>query len=116
MRQTDAAAVAGGGIEIEPKCLAHCQLDPALPKAADPELRTLQVGDDADRAPERRLDVADRPVAFGVLLVRAVGEVQTEGVRARLVQRAHPLRSRAGRAEGRQDLGGTITVHGGAIG
>ena len=55
-------------------------------------------------------------VALGVLLVRAVGEVQAEGVRARLVQRAHPLRSRAGRAEGRQDLGGSITVHGSATG
>ena len=116
MRQTDAAAVAGGGVEIQPKRLARCQIDPALPEAANPQLGALQVGDDGDRTPERRLDVADRAVTLGVLLVRAVGEVQAEGVRARLVQRAHPLGPRAGRAEGRQDLGGTITVHGGAIG
>ena len=114
--QADMAGVARGRIEVEPKRLPDRQLDPTLPEAAEPELGPLQVGDDGDRPPDGFLHGADRPVALGVLLVAAVGEVEAERVGARLVQGAHALGPGARRAEGRQDLGGTVTVHGGAIG
>ena len=98
--QADMAGIARGRIEIEPKRLADRQLDPTLPEAADSELGPLQVGDDSDRPPGGLFHDADRPVALGVLLVAAVGEVEAERVRTRFVQGAHRARARSSPGRG----------------
>src|SRR3546814_8941547 len=68
--------------------------------------------EDADRPVDLPLQGADCPVHAGVILVRAVAEVQAEGVRARQEQAFQRVRRRAGRSDGGDDLRTAVTTHG----
>ncbi len=59
MRQEDALRVAGALVRIENEAAALLQHRGIAAEGADPELRPLQVGEDADRPPGARLDLAD---------------------------------------------------------
>src|SRR5438128_53784 len=58
-------------------------------QVSDPELRSLQVGDQRERAPDCLLYPADEPCALGVLLAAAVGQVEPRGIHPGLDERAH---------------------------
>ena len=73
-----------------------------LGEVADAELRPLQVGDQRDRPAELAPRLADAARALGVLLVRAVREVEPRGVHARGDERAQLL-GRVGRRPERGD-------------
>ena len=49
MRQIDALRVSGRRVEVEPERLPRLQMHPPAAEAADPQLRSLHVGQDADR-------------------------------------------------------------------
>ena len=59
MRQRRAPCVAGRRIEVEAKAAAGGDLGPAGGEVAEPELRPLQVGEDADRPAGIGLDLPD---------------------------------------------------------
>ncbi len=68
-------AVGRGLLGADPDLVAGVE-DDRLLELADAELRALQVGDQRDRAPDLGRDLAHEPGALGVLLVRAVREVE----------------------------------------
>ena len=82
-----------------------CREDPRPFELADPELRPLEVGDQRERAPELGLHHSRERRARGVLLVRAVREVQPDRVHPGLGEGPqHLVRARA-RPDRRHDLG-----------
>src|SRR3546814_1392923 len=84
--QRDGGASAFVPRSHEAEGLARLDHDLAVADGPDPDLRALQVLEDADRPVDLPLQGADCPVHAGVILVRAVAEVQAEGVRARQEQ------------------------------
>ena len=104
MRQADPGRVALGRIEVEAEARALGEQHRAGGEGAAAQLRPLQVGEDADRPAELRLDLADQRVPAGDVLVGAVAHVEAEDVRAGEEQAADHLVAVGGRAEGRDDL------------
>ena len=94
MRQVDAQALARRRIEVELEWLAGLQMHPPAAKPPDAQLGSLHIGQDADRAVEPVLQLADHREAGGVVLVRAVAEIEPEHVGAGLEQRASAPRAR----------------------
>ena len=111
MRQRRTVPVAGLAIEIEAKAVAGGELDPALGEAAEAQLWSLQIGQNADRPARRALNRPDRLEASSVILVRTVAEIQPEHIDTGLEQRANPLGRRARRAECRDDLRAASAPH-----
>jgi hypothetical protein len=105
MRQWRTASVAALLAEVEAKAIAGPQLDPALGEGTEPELWTLQISKNADRAPRRALDRADRCEPGLVILVRPVAEIEPEYVYAGFEQITDSLGRRTRWAECRDDLG-----------
>ena len=68
MRQLDPLARSRRRLRIEHEDVAGRDLDLAAGESSDPELRSLKIGEDADRPAELLLDVADqadeRPAAW----------------------------------------------------
>ncbi|OIQ62965.1 hypothetical protein GALL_554990 [mine drainage metagenome] len=91
MRQVHALYVARCGVEVEAEFLASLQVNAATAEGADPQLGALNVGQDADGAVELFLQLADHGEAGGVVLMRAVGEIQAEHIGAGLKQAGHHL-------------------------
>ena len=113
----DAAAARAAGrpavvLEVEAECAPGRQLDLAAGEIAEPQLRPLHVGEDADRPAGIGFDLADRLEAGAVIVMRAVAEIEAEHVDAGVEQRADALRARAGGAESRDDLGAALPPHG----
>ena len=81
--QLDAGRVAGVGIVIEHEALADHQVDGLVGEHADPELRSLQVDENADRVAFLGLDLADGRHQLAHELVIAVAHVDAEDIRAR---------------------------------
>ncbi len=73
VRQVDAPAVAGRRVQVEPEGLAGLQMHPPAGEAADAQFRPLHIGQDADRAVEPLLQLADHGDAGGVILMRCRG-------------------------------------------
>jgi hypothetical protein len=69
-------------VEVEPEGGAGLQHDLALGEGADPQLRPLQVEQDADRAAQRAFERTQDVEALLVVVVGAVAEVQAEHVGA----------------------------------
>jgi hypothetical protein len=86
-----------------------------LGQIADAELRALEVGDQRERTTEPLLRVADEPCSFGVLLARAVREVQARAVHAGLGERLQHLGRRGGGADRRDDLRAAERAYGGHL-
>ncbi len=114
-------SIAGGGVEIEAEGLAGLQMDAARGEAADAELGALDVGEDADRPSRLLLEGADRLDARGVILMRAVREIEAEDVHPGAEEPADDLWRGACRAEGGDDLGAPVapefgSAHAGLLG
>jgi hypothetical protein len=82
-----------------------------LLERADPELRSLKVGDQRDRAADLCLDLAHAPRTPPVVVVRTVGEIQPCCVHAGRHERAYLLRRVRRRAECRDDLRAAFRNH-----
>ena len=104
MRQVDARGTAWRRVQIELESLAGLQLHAPAGEIADAQLRALHVGENADRPVEAVLELADHGEARGVILMRAVAEVEPEHVGAGLEQPRQHLRRGARGAEGGDDL------------
>lgn len=111
MRQVDPPLVAGGVAEVEGEGLPTLQLHGTGGEAADPQLRTLQVHEHADRVVQLRFHLAHPGEALRVIGVVAVAEVQAEQVGAGLHQGTDIVAAAGGRAEGGKDLGFLVGCH-----
>jgi hypothetical protein len=105
MRQCGAAPIALCRIEIEAESVAGGDLDRAVGEIAEPELRALQIGENADRPSGLRFDAPDFLEQHTLLVVAAMAEIQPENVHSGLEQRAQPVAAGARRTDGRNDLG-----------
>src|ERR1019366_2992747 len=83
----------------------------SIPDCSDPDLRSLQVLQDADRTGDLQFERADGAVHPGVILVRAMTEVQPKRVDAREEQRFQHFRRSTRRTDGGDDLGPSIAAH-----
>ena len=105
VRQADAGGVAVGRVEVEAEASRpRSSITGPAAKVPHAELRPLQVGEDADRAAELGLDLADQRVAPGDVVVGAVAHVEPEHVGAGEEQAADHLVGVGGGAERRDDL------------
>ena len=103
-------AVGRSLLRADPDLVAGVE-DDRLRQLADAQLRPLQVGDERDRAAGLGGDLPHEPGPLGVVLVRAVREVEADGVDARLDQRAQALPRVGGRSERRHDLRPAVDRH-----
>ncbi len=111
MRQVDPPLVTGDVAEVEGEGLPALQLHGTGGEAADPQLRTLQVHEHADRVVQFRFHLAHPGEALRVIGVVAVAEVQAEQVGAGLHQGTDIVAAAGGRAEGGEDLGFLVGCH-----
>src|SRR5690606_35591742 len=81
-------------------------------EAAQPQLRSLKVGQHADRASDLRLRTAHRGDGRGVVVVASMAEIDPEEVRAGPRQLDHFLGVSAGRTKSRDDAGAASADHG----
>ena len=92
MRQVDARRLARRWIGVEDQILAGIDLRPIIPEIAEPQFRSLQIDQDADRPLVIGLDVADRLHELAHLVVARVTHIDAKDVGAGLEQ---PLDHRA---------------------
>src|SRR6185437_4019885 len=111
VRQVHARGVARRRIGIEDEILAAVDFGPVVLEAAEPELRPLQIDENADRPIAFRFNLADRRHQLTHLLVRGVTHIDAEDVRAGLEQAANDDAARRSRPERRHDLGAPPTPH-----
>ena len=111
MRQRRPRLVAGFVVEVEPEIGAGRESHPATGEIAEPELRALQIGEDADRSPGFGLDAADVGEERAVIVVRAVAEIAAEDVDPGIEQGAQPRRARTRRTQRRDDFGAALPPH-----
>src|SRR3954468_14466004 len=111
MRQADALLVPGTTVEVEAEAGSGGERHTAFGECADPQLRALQVREDADGPADLPLNGTDDVAALLVILVRAVAEVEAEYVCPRLEETSDDLRTGTRRAEGGDDLGIAVTMH-----
>jgi hypothetical protein len=105
MRQWCAAPVAALLVEVDAKGIASIKLGPPLGEGTEPQFWTLQIGKNADRAPRRAFDRADRREPGSVVLVRPVAEIEPEYVYTGFKQGADSLIRRTRWAKGCDDFG-----------
>ncbi|MNI48583.1 hypothetical protein D3C73_1031520 [compost metagenome] len=96
MRHLHPRLVAERRVQVEAHLVARLHLDLDVGEAAQPQLGPLQVGQDSQRPLQRHLGAAHGLEGGGVIVVRAVAEVQAKDVHPRLGQRL----DRAGGAAG----------------
>ena len=99
MGQLGAVVVAMRRRPVQPEAGALAEHDRTTGKPANAKLGSLEVGQDADRPADGRLDLANRGVEARDLAVIAMAHVQPEDVGARGVERADHLWRLAGRAK-----------------
>ena len=107
MRKSDAGAVAGFGRLVEGEAVSGREFN-TLSHLSDPVLRALEVGQNTCRAAGDILEAANGPDPLGLLLLRAVREIQAEDVYPGLYELKQPLGRPARRADGCNDLRGTL--------
>ena len=105
VRQMHPLGVARRLVGVEGEGLALDQHGAIAPESADPELRPLQVDEDADGAAVAPLQLADGGHALAQAVARGVAHVDAEDVDAGLEQARHHLGGIRGGAEGGDDLG-----------
>ena len=116
MRQLHAARIAGRVGQVEAERLAGLQLGGPVPELPDPQFRSLQVDQDADRPVHLHLDLADQLVALAHLVVAAVAHVQPEHVDTGDEQLLQHFARGTGRPDCGDDLGAAFAAHGGSSG
>ena len=104
MRQIDARGSAERRVAVESEGVALVQVDGAAGEGAEPQLRSLQIDEDADRAAGLFLERADHrhPLAHDVM--RGMAHVDAEDVGAGGEQVGDGLAVARGGAEGGDDL------------
>src|SRR2546427_2756483 len=110
MRQIGTRRIAWRVGEIEAKGSIGHQPHGASGEAADAQLRSLQVGQHANRPGPLALHLANEFESLLVLSVRTVAEVQAKHVDTRIEQGADHIHARARRPQGRDDLGVAVTA------
>ena len=85
--------------------------DDRFGQVADTKLGPLQIGDERDRPAELRGDLAHEPCTLGVLGMRPVREIESNGVDARGDEVGEPVRGRGRRSERRHDLRPPLVDH-----
>ncbi len=111
VRQADPLGVARGRVEVQAQGLAAHQLHLALGEGADPQLRPLQVHEDAQGVVQFALYLADPLVALGVVGMGAVAEIEPEDVHPGLHQLTDVLDAVDGRAQGGEDFDLLVRRH-----
>ncbi len=89
MRQVHAFRVARFGIVVERERLPLDQFLLAVGELADAQLRTLQIGQNADRPSDGRFDAADAAHQGPHQIVICVAHIDAKDVRARIEQFAN---------------------------
>jgi len=84
MGQVDAGGIARRGIGIEHEALAVGEDRRTLLEGAKPQLRALQIDENADRAIITCLDIADGRDELTHLVMRGVAHIDAENIRPRL--------------------------------
>ena len=105
MRQRRAAPVTGLLVEVNAEGFASLEPDRALGEAAQPQLWSLQIGEDAYRTSRGAFNFADRGETVLVVLVGSMAEVEPEYVHPCFEQIPDPLRRRTRWAKCRDNLG-----------
>src|SRR5947207_14715423 len=77
----------------------------AAREIAEPQLRSLQIGENADRPPGVGFDLANFGESGAVLVVGAVAEIEPEDIDPGVEQRAQALAAGARRPDRREGLG-----------
>ena len=113
MRKIDARAVAGCRVVVQRKGLTDCQVLPAVGEFPYPELRPLQVGQDADRSADSLLDRADAPDQRTHGFVVGMAHIDAEDVSARLEEFLQHFLAGGGWADRSEDLDLAAASHGG---
>ena len=113
MRKLHARAVARRLVGIQHEALAVLQLDRAVRERPEPQLRPLQVDQDADRPAIAAISTL-RMVGHQLphLVMRRMAHIDAENVGARLEQAADHRALRRGWPEGREDLDAAQAPHG----
>jgi len=109
--QRNPLAGARGRVEVEADALTFLEGDRTLGQAADPQLRSLQVGENGDGAPGVLLDRSDDVVALLMVLMTPMAEVEAEHVGPGFEQRPDHLRTGACRSQGGDDFGIASAAH-----
>ncbi|MNQ50433.1 hypothetical protein D3C85_643780 [compost metagenome] len=99
-------------VQIEAHPVAGLDGDLDIGEPAQPQLRPLQVGQNAQRALQRDLGAAHSLEGGGVVLVRTMAEVQAEDVHPGLGQRLDGRGRTARGSKGRDDARAAGSVHG----
>jgi hypothetical protein len=111
MRQVHALRVAGRGVRIERERRAVVEHGRAAGERSDPQLRSLQVDQDADGPAVVVLDLPDRRDQLAHAVVRGVAHVDAEHVGAGLEQLGDHRRIARRGAERGDDLGAAQASH-----
>ena len=111
VREMDAARIAGLGIVVQREILADLQHLEAIGEFSDAQLRALQVRQNADRAADRSLHIADPADERTHQVMIGMTHIDAEDVGARLVEFGDLLLGGRCRAEGREDLHASIASH-----
>ena len=109
--QVDPINVARGAVKIQAQGLAALQVDLALGKAANAQLRPLQIHEDTDRGIQLLFDFTHPVVTLGVVGVFAVAEVEAEQVDPGLHQLADVVDGFDRGAKGGEDFYFLVGVH-----
>ncbi len=111
MRQLHALGVAGRRIGVEHEVLTLVDLGRAVLEGAEPQLRALQIDQDADRPAVFGFDRADRGHQFAHPLVIGVAHIDAKHVGAGLEQPADHVAIAGSRTERRHDFGAPLPPH-----
>ncbi|CAM2186194.1 hypothetical protein PSAC2689_60296 [Paraburkholderia sacchari] len=111
MRQRRARLIARRRIEIETETRAHGEFRKTRLERAEAQLRSLEIEQNADRAAIFLFKAADFRMTLGMIVVRAVAEIQSEDIDAGLEKRTDNLRVRTGRPERGDNLCITVSLH-----
>ena len=105
VREIDAVGIARRRIRIENEGLTVLQFGRVADEGAEPQLRSLEIHEDADRALGFALDGTDHLDPLGELLTSQMAHIDAEHVRTGVEQLLDHFRRIGCRAEGGDDLG-----------
>src|SRR5437016_1724811 len=97
MGQGRARRVSRPLVEVEAEPSARRDRHRAAGEGAEAQLRSLQIGHDADRPSYRALDRANGGDALAVILLAPVAEIEPENVDAGMIERADHILARTRR-------------------
>ena len=111
MRQIGARCVTGRRIGVEDERSAFVDRHRPADKGAEPQLRSLQIDQNADRTAACFLDGADRRHQFAHAVLAGVAHIDAKHVDAGDEQSLDHLRIGRGRSEGGDDFGAALASH-----